>query len=280
MFYPKIEILLDHGTKLNYLITYMQALSIHKCPNLKLVRLTSKNSPRNHLSINGCNGSYISGLKIRAPGDSPNTDGVDISESSHIVIKHSSIHTGDDCIAINSGSSFINITGVICGPGHGISIGSLGKNGAYATVEEVHVRNCTFTETQNGVRIKTWKGGSGYARKITFEDIRLQSVRNPIIITQQYIDLRSYGSNSTIDQKKLYGSSSAVALSDITYKNVWGTSDSEDAIQLSCDKNVGCTNIVLERIYITHSNGWKTYAWCQNAHGNFSSSMPNVPCLS
>jgi len=28
--------------------------------------------------------------------------------------------SGDDCIAINSGSSNINITGINCGPGHGI----------------------------------------------------------------------------------------------------------------------------------------------------------------
>ena len=27
---------------------------------------------------------------------------------------------GDDCIAINGGSSFINISDITCGPGHGI----------------------------------------------------------------------------------------------------------------------------------------------------------------
>ncbi|KAF1892351.1 hypothetical protein Lal_00010816 [Lupinus albus] len=234
------------------------ALSIIGCPNLKLVGLTSKNSPKNHLSINGCNGAFISGLRILAPGDSPNTDGIDISASSHMVIQNSNIETGDDCIAINSGSSFINITGVICGPGHGISVGSLGKNRAHATVEE---------------------GGSGYARKITFEDIILQNAQNPVIITQQYVDLHSDGSNSPINKKTYDGSSSAVALSDITYKNVRGTSDTEDAIQLICDKNVGCTNIVLERIHIIPSNGGKTHSTCQNAHGKFSSSMPSVPCL-
>ena len=35
------------------------------------------------------------------------------------------------------------------------SVGSLGINGAFETVEEVHVRNCTFTQSQNGARIKT-----------------------------------------------------------------------------------------------------------------------------
>lgn len=37
------------------------------------------------------------------------------------------------------------------------SIGSLGMNGAYDTVEEIHVQDCSFTGTQNGIRIKTWQ---------------------------------------------------------------------------------------------------------------------------
>lgn len=37
------------------------------------------------------------------------------------------------------------------------SIGSLGLNGRTDKVEEVQVRDCTFTGTQNGVRIKTWE---------------------------------------------------------------------------------------------------------------------------
>lgn len=37
------------------------------------------------------------------------------------------------------------------------SIGSLGIGGGNHTVEEVHVRNCSFRGTTNGARIKTWK---------------------------------------------------------------------------------------------------------------------------
>lgn len=37
------------------------------------------------------------------------------------------------------------------------SIGSLGKQGEAAAVEEVHVKNCTLNATQNGLRIKTWQ---------------------------------------------------------------------------------------------------------------------------
>ena len=39
-----------------------------------------------------------------------------------IILKLFFIDLGDDCIAINGGSSFINITDVKCGPGHGIRL--------------------------------------------------------------------------------------------------------------------------------------------------------------
>ena len=40
---------------------------------------------------------------------------------------------------------------------HICSIGSLGKSGENDTVEDIHVKNCTLTETLTGVRIKTWQ---------------------------------------------------------------------------------------------------------------------------
>lgn len=37
------------------------------------------------------------------------------------------------------------------------SVGSLGRNGAHEMVEYVYAQHCTFTQTQNGARIKTWQ---------------------------------------------------------------------------------------------------------------------------
>ncbi|XP_028759741.1 probable polygalacturonase At3g15720 [Neltuma alba] len=243
------------------------ALSFRRCENLQLKEPTHINSPAVHIHLDCCNGAYISNLNIVAPQERSNsTDGIDISTSSNIIIQDSNIETGDDCIAINKGSSLINITGVFCGPGHGISIGSLGPQGSHATVEDIHVRNCTFTRTSNGARIKTWKGGYGYARKITFEDITLVEARKPIIINQYY---------GGVDEV------TAVEVSDITYRNFKGTSATENATQLVCDVNRDCTDIVLDQINITSSQpGKATYASCENAHGTSSSSnVPDTDCL-
>ncbi|XP_024986463.1 polygalacturonase-like [Cynara cardunculus var. scolymus] len=162
------------------------ALHFHDCNGLRLKGTTHINSPKLHISINGCKDVDIRGVRILAPKDSPNTDGIDISDSTHVNIHHSNIQTGDDCVAINGGVYDVNVTRVFCGPGHGISIGSLGEHGSHDTVEKVRVENCNISGTQNGLRIKTVPYGTGYARGIVFRKIHLVNVENPIIIDQHY----------------------------------------------------------------------------------------------
>lgn len=156
------------------------------------------------------------------------------------------------------------------------SIGSLGKDGAYATVEDVNVRNCSLRGTQNGLRIKTWQGGKGYARKITYEGIRLIGSKNPIIIDQHYVDKGLSRPEEDDDRK------SSVQVSDVTYRGVFGSSADEVAINLNCaGGRLSCRNIVMDNIHITSSlAGQKTSAYCNNAHGTATLATPNVPCLS
>nr|XP_004502364.1 probable polygalacturonase At3g15720 [Cicer arietinum] len=244
------------------------ALKFKECQNLTVFNSTHFNSPKNHISIHSCKNATIYNLQIIAPEDSPNTDGIDISTSTNIQIMNSTMETGDDCIAINAGSSYINITNIFCGPGHGISVGSLGKGENYEAVEEVYVKNCTFTGTSNGARIKTWKGGSGHAWNIKYEDIKLDGVKNPVIIDQNYDPLLS----------DMIGS--AVEVKNVTYNNIKGTSINGHAIQFFCDSNIGCTNIVLNDINITKVDGGETHASCNNAHGTYSSCYPPVSCFS
>ncbi|TKY68794.1 polygalacturonase protein [Spatholobus suberectus] len=238
--------------------------SFESCNDLTVSHLSITNSPRAHITIDGCKDVIFSHIDIRAPADSPNTDGFDISSSNNISIEDSTIESGDDCIAINGGSSYIKATGIACGPGHGISIGSLGRNNAHDTVEEVYVRNCSFKNTTNGARIKTCPGGSGYARKITFEQIKLINAHNPIIINQYY------GSN--------YSTNGAVEVSNVTYRGFQGTSADDKAINLDCCSS-GCFNIVLDQINIVYSKpGKKVYASCNNAHGTVTSTVAGCSC--
>lgn len=64
---------------------------------------------------------------------------------------------GDDCVSIQTGCSNVYVHNVHCGPGHGISIGSLGKDNTKACVSNITVRDVMMHNTMNGVRIKTWQ---------------------------------------------------------------------------------------------------------------------------
>ncbi|XP_038888688.1 probable polygalacturonase At3g15720 [Benincasa hispida] len=246
------------------------ALFFHNCNGFLLRDMKHVNSGRNHISINACNNVMVSNIHIIAPEASPNTDGIDIARSTNVFIQKSFMATGDDCVAINNGSSNINIVGITCGPGHGISIGSLGADGQYNVVEDVHVRNCFFKGAQNGVRIKTWEGGYGYARNITFEKITLMNTRNPIIIDQYYTTSASSRKNKVINIK----------VSDVTYREVHGTSANENAITLNCSR-ARCTNILMDNVNIrTSTPGEEAKAFCQNVEGKVDRAVPSVPCLS
>ncbi|KAI9074738.1 hypothetical protein K1719_043270 [Acacia pycnantha] len=247
------------------------ALTLYRCNGFELRGITQVNPGRSHITVGSCKGGKITNIRLVAPGDSPNTDGIDISGSTNIKVLDSFIGTGDDCIAISGGSSIVNISGITCGPGHGISIGSLGTGGSVDIVEDVTVRNCTITETLTGVRIKTWQGGDGYARKIRFEGIRFVRTNNPIIIDQFYCP----NSNNCKNETK------AVRVSDVTYRGIVGTSLTQEAINLSCDQNIGCSNIVFDRVYLSSAvSGQKATVYCHNAHGTFSHTKPSLKkCL-
>ncbi|XP_076895094.1 putative polygalacturonase At3g15720 [Bidens hawaiensis] len=246
------------------------AMHFQSCNGLQLRNLRHLDSPRNHIGLSQCSYSTLSYLYIAAPANSANTDGIDISHSTQVRVRNSVIRTGDDCIALNSETSQININGIFCGPGHGISIGSLGGNGEYDTVEGIKVQNCTFSGTTNGARIKTWQGGSGYARDITFENIILHNVENPIIIDQFYCP------NKHDCPKK----PSALKVSDISYKSFFGTSSSRNALNFDCSDNVPCLGILLDQVNIRSSaQGEDTTAYCNNAYGTSSFSRPAASCL-
>uniref|UniRef100_A0A2N9I987 Pectate lyase superfamily protein domain-containing protein n=1 Tax=Fagus sylvatica TaxID=28930 RepID=A0A2N9I987_FAGSY len=138
--------------------------------NIVVSALTSLNSQMFHIVVNGCHNVKMQGVKVTAAGNSPNTDGIHVQLSSTVAILNSKIRTGDDCISIGPGTTNLWIENVACGPGHGISIGSLGKDQQEVGVQNVTVKTVTFTGTQNGLRIKSWgRPSNGFAKNILFQ---------------------------------------------------------------------------------------------------------------
>ncbi|KAL5067198.1 hypothetical protein RYX36_018085 [Vicia faba] len=230
------------------------ALTLYKCNNLVVDDLTIKNGQQIHLQFQDSSNVRASGLNVRSPEDSPNTDGIHVTNTENIQISSSFIGTGDDCISIVDGTKNLHATDITCGPGHGISIGSLGEDGSKQFVSGITVKGVNISGTSNGVRIKTWQGGSGSASNIKFQNIQMKNVTNPIIIDQNYCDQ----DNPCQEQK------SAVQIRNVLYQNIKGTSASDVAMELNCSKNFPCQGIVLQNIDLQLEGGGEAKASCSN----------------
>ena len=155
--------------------------------NSKVQDITSKDNKYFHINLLGCKQLQFQHVTITAPADSPNTDGIHVGRSSQITITNADIGTGDDCISFGDGTQDITVNQVTCGPGHGISVGSLGKYQNEEPVSGIRVIGATLSNTANGVRIKTWPASSSrVASDIHFEDVVMNNVANPVIIDQNY----------------------------------------------------------------------------------------------
>ncbi|KAL4386074.1 hypothetical protein GQ457_09G006760 [Hibiscus cannabinus] len=265
--------------------------------NVEMRGIRFEDSPKMHISFERSTMVHANNLTIKAPSNSPNTDGIHIQHSTNVSIHNSLIQTGsvqlflswsfsislciyiiidfsitsgDDCVSIGNGAKYINITNIKCGPGHGISIGSLGINRKTEQVEYVHVKNVSFHGTTNGVRIKTWQGGHGHARNITFKHITSHASTHPIVIDQYYCP-----------HKHCKNQTSAVEISNVRYEDIKGTSGRRIAVQLSCSESTPCTNIIMKDISLRNKDqNDDTSSTCFNAHGFTNSRVePNVPCL-
>ncbi|KAJ6301333.1 hypothetical protein OIU77_015607 [Salix suchowensis] len=245
------------------------ALTIDSSSSVTVKGLTIKNSQQMHFVISKSASVRISQVSVSAPGDSPNTDGIHITQSTNVVLQDCKIGTGDDCISIVNGSSGIKMKRIYCGPGHGVSIGSLGKDSSTGIVTKVVLDTAFIRETTNGVRIKTWQGGNGYVRGVRFENVRMENVDNPIIIDQFYCDSPKSCQNQT----------SAVKISEIMYRNISGTTNSEKAMRFACSDSVPCSNIILSNVNLEMEDS-TVETYCNSAEGfGYGIVHPSADCL-
>ncbi|KAL6622858.1 hypothetical protein ACP70R_032737 [Stipagrostis hirtigluma subsp. patula] len=253
-------------------------LIFSSCKHLKVENIKLINSPQFHLWIESSHDVTLSRLTIASPGNSPGTDGIHVANSEDVRIIKAYIKSGDDCISVETGTKNLYATKIECGPGHGISIGSLGDDNSKAQVSNITIDNAHLTGTMFGARIKSWQGGSGYAKDIKFLNLVMDNVKNPIIIDQNYCTMADPAHPKPCKEQK-----SAVQFSNILFKNIKGTSATKDAIKLHCSKAFPCRDVVLQDIDLKVKGGGEKNAatsTCENAMLSKSSNVSPSPCTS
>ncbi|XP_028783916.1 polygalacturonase-like [Neltuma alba] len=227
--------------------------------------ITSKHSKHFHVNVLGCRNITFNKFTIEAPAESPNTDGIHIGRSTQVKILDSNIGTGDDCISLGDGSRQVSVENVTCGPGHGISVGSLGRYENEEPVEGLIVKNCTFKNTDNGVRIKTWPGTSIKipVSQLRFENLVMINVTNPIIIDQEYCPWNQCSKQTP----------SKVQISRVSFKDIRGTSATKEGMILICSSGVPCEKVKLTNINLKF-NGTPVIATCKNIKPQVFGNVP------
>ncbi|KAK9138989.1 hypothetical protein Sjap_009583 [Stephania japonica] len=234
------------------------SLRITNSKDIVIEGLRSVNSQMFNIVINRCENVKIRGVMISAPGDSPNTDGIHVQQSTGVTISNTGIKTGDDCISIGPGTKNLWIQYIACGPGHGISIGSLAKGMNEEGVQNVTVRRAVFTGTQNGLRIKAWgRPSNGFVKGVLFQHAIMKNVQNPIVIDQNYCP----------HNKNCPNQASGIRISDVRYEDIRGTSATQVAVKFDCSKKNPCDGIRMKDVKLTYKTR-RAQSTCANVGGS------------
>lgn len=160
------------------------------CDRVTVEGVTLQNSPSYTLVPYFCRNVTIRKIKILAPPETPNTDGIAPYSSHDVEITDCLIDAGDDNIAIKSSrpsgakdSTCSNITISRCTflHGHGATIGADTGGGVHDVLFD-HVR---LQGTRYGLRIKAGRGFGGEVHHIVYRDIELIDT-NPAITVSEY----------------------------------------------------------------------------------------------
>ncbi|KAG5996538.1 hypothetical protein E4U43_002833 [Claviceps pusilla] len=249
--------------------------------------------------LDGLHGGSVTGLKLRntpfwfnlianssdvlvsdidmsaestSANEAKNTDGWDTLRSDNIVIQSSTIQNNDDCVSFKPNSTNILVQNLLCRDSRGISVGSLGQYpGQYDIVENVYVYNTLMRNASAGARIKVWPsghvnfqaalsggGGSGYVKNVTFDSYHNVNNDWAIEVNQCY---------GTKDLKFCHENPTNIVLSDITFKNIYGTTSKQhDPLvgTIRCSHPSRCHNIQAHNVTLTQPSGKKPEWVCEN----------------
>jgi polygalacturonase len=207
-----------------------RVIFLNHCEDVVVQGITVKNSPSWNIHPYFSKSLRFIDLEILNPKDSPNTDGLNPESCKDVEIVGIYFSLGDDCIAVKSGKIYMgakyktpseNITVRNCfmRDGHGsITIGSEMAGG----VKNLTVKDCVFSHTDRGLRIKTrrGRGKDGIIDNIVFENILMDNVMTPIAMNSFYFCDPDGHTEYVRSKEKLPVDDRTPYLRNFTFKNL------------------------------------------------------------
>merc|ERR1711957_681210 len=163
------------------------------------------------------------------------------------------VSNGDDCVSIvpsgdtappgpgpwpaHSFGGNVVVRDAVCKGGHGISIGSI----QHGVVTNVSISNVTFVGSDNGARIKTYPNYSGLVSNISYHNVKMVNVKNPLLIAGLYCP-------KTQTPYPCPKGNVAVKIENVLFENFTGSSTSEVVGTFNCGHVSPCTGISLRHV--------------------------------
>ena len=171
-------------------------LYTQRCRKMLIQGITFRNSPSWNLHPAFSENLDFIDIQVRAPWDSPNTDGFDPESCRKVRLLGAEISVGDDCIAIKSGKiglgqkyktpcEDLEIGWCALLDGHGgVTVGSEMAGG----VKKVRAHHCYLRGNDRALRVKTRRdrGRDGVIDDIRFSDMQMDGVKMPLVVNSFY----------------------------------------------------------------------------------------------
>jgi polygalacturonase len=179
-----------------------------RCRDVLIEHINLRNAADWNIHPMLCEFIRVDGVSIYSDKGSHNTDGINPEACSNVHIANCRIDTGDDCVTLKSGidelgrrmgkpTENVTVTNCVMYRGHGgVTIGSEMSGG----IRNVVVSNCVFQGTDNGIRIKSQRGRGGVIEGVSVNNIVMQDVPTPFIITTFYAGKDKVSDEHPVDE--------------------------------------------------------------------------------
>jgi polygalacturonase len=244
-------------------------IALSGCDRVLIENVTLMNSPMFHITVGNQSANItVRGVTIRAPAStdpvqpSHNTDACNIG-GRNVLIQNCDVSVGDDNFTCGGNTSDIVITNCTYGNGHGVSIGSYTHGG----VSNITVVDCTFSNTDCGIRIKSDRDRGGVVQNLTYRNLRMTNVGFPILIYGEYMATNreyralqklapeiaaAYPATPVTERTPIYR--------DIIFSNVTATAKSGNRAGLIWGlPEAAVSNVVLQQVSITADKPFGIY---------------------